>query len=386
MYFFQKISLPLSKIFCIVIVCVYSSYSSAILKIGFLSSCNIKCGIAAYTKHHIEAISRLGHQVVCYPSNQPLSLLAGRLQKDAIDILHIQYESGIYMHYPQAQFIDFMSNVKKHGIKIVMTIHREEEHTPALAEAADARIYHKPPYYACNKPHTYIIPHGVPLFTPSVSKNKLRKKYGFSRNDIILTTFGFLEPIKEYAATLKALVPFLKSNHNYRIQLLTSLNDSAIAIHKKEAAKITKVIAKYKLTKQVIHNTAFLPQTELSERLYLSDLGYLWRNNDTLAVSGAYRDYIAARLPLICPDNSHYYGSSAGVIKTPFNKQKFIAAIKSTLNDRPLLTSLQNQTEKYYREFNYDEIIKKHLQVYNNLLTNKPNTSDKINELPISLT
>lgn len=358
------------QVVSIIALAFHTSCNGTKLTIGFLSSCNIKCGIASYTNHHIQALSRLGHQVLCYSSNQPPSLLLVQMQKDKISILHIQYEPGLYQtYYAPAQLINFIKNAQQSGIKIVITMHKEDQNTVAIAEAADARIYHKPSQYiASSKPYIFVVPHGVPVFIPSLNRNALRKKYGFSHNDIILTCFGFLEPSKEHATILKALVPLIKSNQNYRIQLLTSLNDHFLETSKNEAIKIKKVIERYKLKKQVVHITEFLPQHEISERLYLSDLGYLWINHNTQSSSGAFKEFIAAKLPLVCPNSTHYYDSPAGIIKTPLDKKKFISKIQSMLSNQELLTSLKKQLNSYYNEFNYDTLIKKHLQIYASIL------------------
>lgn len=333
-------------------------------KIGFLSSWQIRCGIATYTKHHHDALVNLGHTVIVYDYALNNKELLEKIQQDALDIFHVQYARGFFPYQPVSQFIDFLKQIKKLEIKIVVTMHSEEPSTTDITQIADHCIYHKEPIYSdrFNRRNIHVIPHGVPIYTPHIPREQLREKYGFASHEKILTTFGFLVSWKKHAKILNLLVPLLKQNQNYKVQLLTAFNDYDPAACLAEKIKIKRIIEKHNLNKQVIHCTEFLSEQEVLERLYCSDLGYLWGEVNSTSSSGSFKQFLAARLPLVVTECTHYPYSTPGVIKTPINEEHFIVCIEKTLNTD--LDHLRVQLEKVYEQLNYDKIITEHIAIY----------------------
>jgi glycosyltransferase involved in cell wall biosynthesis len=357
--------------FVLFVVCFISANFCQCLKIGFLSSWQIRCGIATYTKHHYDALVNLGHKVTVYDYALSQKEILEKLQEDMPDIFHVQYERGFLPHQPVSQFIDFLQQVKNLGIKVVVTMHSEELCTLDVAKTADQCIYHKEPIYidrsANHKLH--VIPHGVPLYTPSIPREKLREKYGFAPHEKILTTFGFLVSWKNHAEILNALVPLLKRNPHYKLQLLTAFNDYDPAACLAEKIKIKRVIEQHALENQVIHITEFLPEHEVLERLYCSDLGYLWGDVNSTSSSGAFKQFIAARLPLVATECTHYPRITSGMIRTPINKERFVTSIEKALCNANL-DQLRTKLESVYQQLNYNTIINQHIAIYKEALAN----------------
>ncbi len=337
------------------------------LRVGYWSSWNIKCGIAIYTKNLYVALKKAGHSVFVYPHTLSPNELLEQVKQDGIQVLNIQYEPGIL---PSTEvLLPLIQNLRVNGIKVVAIVHYESNDMHRLIHLFDQCIYHKPSLFFEETGKINMVHHGVPVFEPPLIRTqefrkRLRVKYGFNTNDIILTTTGFMANWKQFGPILEFLVPWLKSNPNHKVQLLTSYNTFTPELCAVEHAKVRDVVEKYQLKAQVIHITKFLDQKELSRRLYISDLGYLWAGMDTRSVSGAAAQFIAARLPTVVTDSTHYMDLVAGTIRTPKDPEIFVATIEQTIKDTSLRRKLRTELELCYHELNYNNIIKAHLKVF----------------------
>ena len=329
----------------------------------------MRCGIATYTKHHYDALVNLGHKVTVYDYALAQEEILKKIQDDKLDIFHVQYERGFLPHQPVEEFVAFLKHVKDLEIKVVVTMHSEEMCTVDVAKVADRCIYHKEPIYIDRRSHTklHVVSHGVPLYESCNSREKLREKYGFSPHEKILTTFGFLVSWKKHAEILDLLAPVLKKNPHYKVQLLTAFNDYDPAACLAEKEKIKQVITKHTIQEQVVHITEFLSDQEVHERLYCSDLGYLWGDVNSTSSSGAFKQFIAARLPFVATECTHYPRITQGIIRTPINKGLFIATLDKTLRTADL-HQLRAELEKVYQELNYKKIIMQHIDIYTQAL------------------
>jgi len=251
-----------------------------------------------------------------------------------------------------------VQKLKENNLNVILTVHWEIKELTKIYDYIDKFIYHKNPLYlSANDKKIKILPMGIPVFKPMDTKEKCRLKYGFSNSDFILTTIGFLHPWKNYSSILELLAPLIKSNKNYKVQMLTSYNDIIFSICHKEDIKIKNVIKKYNLEDQVIHITDFLNQQEYSERIWISDLGYLWGNIDSKATTASAKEFITCHVPLVTTHCSHFHDIKQGTLKSECNKEEFILLIKKTISNKKTLQKLKNESAKQYQNFNYESLI-----------------------------
>lgn len=346
------------------------------IRIGYCSSWDIQCGIAIYTKHLVEALKKKEYEVFVYRPSLSANQIFKQAVKDRINILNIQWEPGLWTSWSLDPNDDNKSDknlhtlaqqLHKQGIKIIVTVHYEDKRLEQLASFADQFIYHKPARLHYDGKINQI-PMGVPVFELPTIRNKYRSKYGFDKNHVILSTFGFMSPWKEYNVLLEALVPWLRLNPNHRVQLLTAINALNPTTGFIEKEKVLNVINNHNIKNQVILITDFIEQNEINERLWISTLGYLWCNIVSFSTSAASKEFISSRLPVIATDCSHYHDLKTGVIKTSADKAKFVQTIESNISDAKKLYNLRKQLNAAYNELNNNAIIKKHIQVFEKAL------------------
>lgn len=335
------------------------------LRIGYWSTSQIECGIAMYSEHQVDALNRHGYPSFIYSSLIRGKKLLSKILQDKINVFNIQYESKIMP--PTKELSALIRLLRAHRIKVILTIHEETADVVLLAALCSHIIYHKRPQLMDPRhKKVNIIPMGVPSYNPffDSNKNELRKKYGFSSNNIIISTVGFMLSNKRQAEILNGLVPFLKTHPKCRIQLLTSFTRRALSDCHLVNAKIKAVIAKNKLSRQVVHVTRYLSQLELNERLSISDYGFLWVDSDTMGTSASTKEFISSRVPLLISDSSHFHDMHEGVLKVSGSVSMFVQSIQSMTTKRTLLERLRRQLVTVYDRLNYDDLIKQYIQVF----------------------
>jgi len=339
----------------------FSNYSNEDLRVGYSSTWKESCGIAVYTENLSNALFNQGIKNFIYSKNISVSELLSCIDRDRIHVLNIQYEPSIT--YSLDSFLMLASELRNRRIKLFFTFHSESPATKKLIDISNGGIFHKPPTTQnLNMDKVFIVPMGVPIFEPQESKESLRNKYGYNLSDKILTTTGFLFTWKGHAKILNKLVPFLKKDSNLKVQLLTAFNSINPAECILENKNVKNVINSNGLENQVQHIINFLPQQELNERLYISDLGYLWGALTTTSSSAASKEFITSRLPLVVTNSNHYHDINEGAIKVSIDENIFVNTIMNTDSSR--LQTLREQMQHKYNKLNNNSIILKHIEIF----------------------
>ena len=148
------------------------------------------------------------------------------------------------------------------------------------------------------------------------------------------------------------------------IQLLTSFHSINNGECIEEYNKIRKVVSENNIESQVIHVTEYIPQQELSERLFLSDLGFLWSGIETTSSSASLKEFVSSRLPVVRTNSSHYHDIESGCEITGQDMGQFVLAIQGLISNKEKLITLKNCMNKNYEEMNYKKVISKFLEVF----------------------
>ena len=346
-------------LFCITCLSPRIAHAAVSTKVGFWGTWGIPCGIAMYTQHVSDSLAKLGYILTHYNYKLSPEEVIRCSIRDTIDILNIQFEAGIMP--PHKTMLNTLQALKKAQIKIVITMHDEPNWAQDLVNAADICIYHKKPRYLNDLSKVITLPMGVPLFNSSLTRTDMRNKYGFRPEDKILISTGFMLPTKEIGDTLEHLAPYIKKDPTIKVQLLHAFTPRAPSLCQASHKELMQVIEKYQLHNQVVVITNFVSQQELSERIYLSDLGYQWFIQNTNATSATSKEYITARTPLVVPNSTHYHDLQyKGITVTPMDKKVFAATVMRLLYQPEERKVLQNTLEKVYSFLNYDMLIRKY--------------------------
>jgi hypothetical protein len=287
------------------------------------------------------------------------------IKTNNFDVFLIQYEPSIIQNFQNLLSNIILLKRQSKKIKVFFVIHSENLDLIKLDGIIDGFIYHKQNTLEFKKTNINIIPMGVPIFDAEFDKNYYRQKYSINYNSFVLSTVGFMFGWKQHALVLSSLVPTIKNNPNFIVQLLTSFhsinNDECIA----EFNKIKQVIDENNIASQVVHITDYIPQKELNERLYMSDLGFLWAGMETTSSSASLKEFVSSRLPLVRTNSTHYHDIVLGCKITEKDIFKFCSSINDLFSNKEELLVMKNLMEDNYNKMNYKNIVQYFIEVFN---------------------
>ena len=333
-------------------------------KICILSTWNIKCGISQYCKNFYDALIDKGCTTKVFANTVNYVDIFNFIKKNNFNIFIIQYEPSIIQNFEVLLSNILILKRHKKKVKIYFVIHSEYKDLFKLDGIIDGFIYHKPNTLNFKNTKVNIIPMAVPIFAPDHEIPFYRQKYGISNDTFVISTVGFMFAWKQHANVLQGMVPILKQNKNVMIQLLTSFHSINNGECIEEYNKIRSVVSENGIESQVIHVTEYIPQQELSERLFLSDLGFLWSGIETTSSSASLKEFVSSRLPVLRTNSSHYHDIESGCEITGQDMGQFISAIEDLILNKEKLTALKKSMNKNYEEMNYKNIISKFLEVF----------------------
>jgi len=324
---------------------------------AMISSWDVACGIAEYTKELIKWMDKI--EVV------PL-IHIGSFDIDAYDVIHLQYEPSFFKDAQMGlwELIRRWKNAKK---KVVITAHFYDTWLQeVLAGLCDRVIVHDGRFSDIQN-HDYII-QGCPVFDEVKNIKELRREFQLPLDKKILTGFGFIMGWKQLDYVYEHLLPHVKK-HNIFVQILHSHHSMDTAEGERVSKVIKKLRKKYRLQNDTYISHKFLSKEEINHRLQVSDLGFLWKGlAESKGSSAVTKEYIAGRCPLVACQISHYSDLFRGIkfVSPSVEIDEFCATVITAINSKELIKLKEGQRLNY-EQLNYQIIGQWHMQLYNEL-------------------
>jgi len=330
-------------------------------EICMLSSWNIKCGISQYSKNIVDALFDNKINTKVFPHTSDYFQIFSYIKNTACKTFIVQYEPSLISNFEE--LFKIIKNLKSFGTKIFFIIHSENEVLFKLDGIIDGFIYHKNNTLHFKKTKIFKIPMGVPVFEPKLTRIDYRKKYNIPENKLVISTLGFMFAWKNHANILAKLATYIKENSDIVVQYMTSFHSTNNGECIDEYNKISSIVKENGLENNFIHITDYIPQAELNERLYLSDIGFLWSGIETTSSSASLKEFVASRLPVVKTNSTHYHDISEGTITTEQNIDLFADAIIESINNKEKLYNFQLKMEENYKKLNYNFVINKFVEI-----------------------
>lgn len=332
-----------------------------------LSTTEENCGIGAYTRNLMNAMSDNTIQKVVDILG-PIDV--GQL--NGTDLVNVHYEAAI----APRNLDQICVMLKQLGIKVVVTYHGIDITSIARMlkkNLIDKALIHWPmPGMQINDERVTVLGGlGVPVFIqPDIKfKYEFKERYGFEKNDVIISTFGFASLGRGHYELLEFFAPSLRANRRVKLQLLLSQNFLNEAGEKLVYNQIRKVIKDFDVQQQVVLVTDFIPDLEVIQRLWVSDVGYLYMGMNTTSSSAAIRHFIAARLPTVVTPSTHFLDIPRGIVRTSsFSLPGFAQRVWEVMMDEKLRFQLRKQHDDTYFYWQWPRFADKYLHTYKQLL------------------
>jgi glycosyltransferase involved in cell wall biosynthesis len=282
------------------------------------------------------------------------------------DLVRIVEPNAILLvHYEQqlvpVGFVETLRTLRARGVRVVFCCHWYLYNVlGAYRDLVDAFVVHRP--YGNQ---TIEIPLGCPIYEPETGRLDLRARLGFQPDDIVVTTLGFLSQWKKIPATLEAILSKAK-NSRLVFQIQTPRHFSNQESEHEEVA-IRAVMAKYPQV-QTRLSTDFLPEKDLLDRVYASDLGFVFHGQNTDSVSAANKQFVSARCPLVITESTHGADLKGGVVRVPgFDVAVFAAEVLRIAQNADLRDRLRGDMADEYARINMDVVAEKYMELLGGL-------------------
>lgn len=240
------------------------------------------------------------------------------IEKNNIDIIHIQYHSGAY--FPIEGLDKLISKLQDR--KVIVELHAVQGegfdvvHASHHLKDANTVVVHNQKdleYIQQSISKGVLIPLAEKSF-PQRSASKVKKELGLDQYDVIVSTHGLLNKNKNVPLLLESFAEFRKEHSDSLFIALSAVSSNNIHSGK-ELEEVQKVIKKHKLEENVVIIQEFLDRAVLEILLQATDVIVLPYSDAGESASAAVRTCMAAKKPVIVSNIHQFSEFTEGIVK-----------------------------------------------------------------------
>lgn len=199
-------------------------------------------------------------------------------------------------------------------------------------------------------------------------KSEIKKSLGFSKDDFLICSFGFVANTKKIDSVMRNIKDFLKNTPNAKYVLV---GDSGARGPYGES--IIKMVKDLGLTEQV-HFTNFIEDKEYRKYLDICDVCISLRTNTRAGTSASVSHALGAGIPTIISNEGPFASFPDDVsIKIKPGEERNISEILSNLYNNPEKRKWYSENaQKFAQEYlSRDICVQKYLEAVENAMQNK---------------
>ncbi len=340
-------------------------------KIGWVSTWEVKCGIATYSKHLVSNFenkpvifstfeSNDENSIKCWNTSdksKKLDKLYQEIINQEIDVLMIQFN---YSFFDFNEFNKFLQKLHK-KVKILIELHSTYDH-PLIPEKKlemiDFSKAHRILVHNINdlnrlKELGYInnvmlFPHGVLDF-----ESKIKPK------ENLLATYGFFLPHKGLIETIKAMKILKERGYNFKLKMLNAQYPADISANLINQAK--ELIKELNLEKDIELITDFLDDKVCLKELSYAKLVIFPYQETGESASGAVRYALAVNRDILTTPLKIFEDvKECGFVTKGFSPEDIAESIIEYFNtDKKRLEEVKEYRQKWLEAHRYSKLSKK---------------------------
>ncbi|NJL39406.1 MAG: glycosyltransferase [Leptolyngbyaceae cyanobacterium SM1_4_3] len=207
----------------------------------------------------------------------------------------------------------------------------------------------------------------------SPARQLVRQTCGWSKESFVITFFGFLHPVKGIENLLFAFKQIQTTIPQARLLLIGGVESLALPADeaKRYWDKLQVQISQLGLNEKV-RMTGYVSEAIASHYLSGSDLGVLPFNHGVTLKSGSLLALLAHRLPTIAtysdPSDPELTAAKIVYPVPPRNSDALALALLKLIENPDLQKQLSAAGSEFVKQFSWEAIAQKHLQIYKSLL------------------
>nr|WP_315247572.1 glycosyltransferase [uncultured Flavobacterium sp.] len=365
-----------------------------------------QCGIATYTQDTIKGINDVyGNSITCeicelvksplenptqaYTLNtknrEDYTRVANEINNDdAVKLIHIQHEFGLFDGNYGDHLLDFLNVIKKpvtftfHSViqnpnselKTFVKLLLSYSNSVFVMTNQSQEILMKD--YDIQKEIITCISHGTHIV---IYEKPEQAKAKFDLQDrMVLSTFGLLGEGKSIETGLHALPKIIKKHPNVLYLVIgrthPNLIEESVDAYRD---KLEGIVKDLNLEKNVRFINQYLDTNELLNYLKATDVYMFTSKDPNQAVSGTFAYAMSCACPLVAskiPHTVEVLTSDCGILVDIGNSDQFAEAAIKLLSDDRLREEMGINAFRKTRASSWENVAIKHMETYKNLMVN----------------
>jgi len=292
------------------------------------------------------------------------------VEKEKIDIVHIQYHSGI--QFSPNSLSKLIDELKSKGVEVFVTLHAVRntnfdfiKEAESLKNADKVLIHNEEDFdYAKETLDNVILFKHFNLLFKKRNKDNLKKKIGISENSPIIATHGLLNTNKGIPEVIKAVSELKKSYPEILLLCLNAVSGNniyATGLYK----ECLKLVDELDLKKNVKFFSDFLKDEIIEVMLQASDIIIFNYSDVGESASAAVRKGLASLNPVVITNIKQFSEFKDECFRIPNSSVESVRdGVKELLNDTELREDLVLFEKKYIEENNVEKKALDTLRLY----------------------
>jgi len=358
-----------------------------------------ECGIATYTEYLQTELRKSGDEVyvlsqsggkgdnvfeVYNPDDKDIAYkLFHMVSKLTPDLIHIQHEFGLFGYERGIQVVDFLLRCKLADVPVITTLHtvyrnpewKERFITSEILRLSKEIIVHEhyqkeflETEYKCLKT-IHVIPHGVRR-TENIKTAK--ELLGLSSKKVVLLA-GYFRTSKHFEKMIDIFPDVLSRVRNAVLLIACRLR---IAEHNERREQLLRMMRFMDNKEHIRILKGQFPQHTLDTIMSAADVVVMPYSAG--AQSGMLAQFSAHNIPVVSSDLLSFkvWNKETGGGLTSFTDEDYVNNIVKILSDETLAETMRKSIEKSNEHRYWDEVTKKHLRVYENIVAKEDDVAE----------
>lgn len=320
-------------------------------------SSHLRCGIAEYGRQLDAAMAGLGAWIEPCTFDSAAGALPGVAPGN---VVLIHFEPSLV---PDG-FIAALRGVKCGGGKIVLCCHHFAlSHFSFEASILiDRFVVHRD--YGVAHPKIVELPLACPSYDPAADRAAVRDRLGLPAGAVVVTTLGFLSQWKRTPDVVDALLARLPRDVFLQILQPRPFNGADAG----EEARVRAAVAAHGADRRVLFSMEFRPEVDLLDRVYASDMGFLYHGQNTGSASAAAKQFVSARTPVVLTDANHTADIIGGVLRAGVGIGEFADACAALAAMPDRRAALRAEAEGEYARLGMNAVAGRYLDLFESIV------------------
>jgi hypothetical protein len=260
-----------------------------------------------------------------------------------------------------------IDGLKRKGVKSAFVCHYFEAGVASDYKNVDLFILHReyPDRNRVPDRNFVIIPHGCPVYDvmSEARRNEFRAKKKWT-GKMVVTTVGFLTSWKQTPMIVESLLRSIATRDV--LFVVHGSRPIGTSVAPPDEPKL-KLLEK-RFSGRLQFTTDFLPEEDLLDLVSASDLGFVYHGVDSGSVSGATKQFVSARCPVVITSSSHASDLQRGIVRVlGRDATSFCREVARVIGDGDLRERLRVEQEENYAELNWEATADKFVDALSRL-------------------